>query len=166
MLLMFERGVTGRITQAVHGYAKANNKYMTGSTSSGLIQKKKAAIYSIWDVNNLYGWAMSQLLPAGGFEWVDLSLIMPDKIDSYTNCENEGYLLEVDVRYPNELHDLHNDLLFMCKKMVINGIEKLVPNFDDKRNYVVHIKALNPALSHGLILKKVHRVIKFNQVHC
>ena len=59
---------------------------------------------------------MSELLPTGGFEWVDPSQFMPD---SYAN---EGYLLEVDVRYPKELHDLHNDFLFMCKKMVISGI--------------------------------------------
>ena len=100
---------------------------------------------------------MIQLLPAAGFEWVDLSKFT---LDSY---ENEGYLLEVDIRYPKELHDPHNDLLFMCKKMVISGVEKLVPNLHDKRNYVVHIKALNQALSHGLVLGNVHRVIKFNQ---
>ena len=53
---------------------------------------------------------MSQLLPTGGFEWVDPSQLTPDKIDSYVN---EGYLLEVNIRYPKELHDLHNDLAFM-----------------------------------------------------
>ena len=51
----------------------------------------------------------------------------------------------------------------MCKKMVISWVEKLVPNLHDKRNYVVRIKALNQALSHGLVLGNVHRVIKFNQ---
>ena len=80
------------------------------------------------------------------------------------NCDNEGYLLEVDVRYPKELHDSHNDLLFMCEKMNISGVEKLVPDLNDKKNYIVHIKALNQALKHGLILEKVHRVIEFNQM--
>ena len=51
----------------------------------------------------------------------------------------------------------------MCEKMVINKIEKLIPNLYDKRNYVVHIKVLNQALKQGLILDKVHRVIEFNQ---
>ena len=67
---------------------------------------------------------------------------MPNKIDSYSNCENEGYLLEVTVRYPKETHNLHNDLPFMCEKMKINGVE----NLNDKKNYVVHIKALSQAL--------------------
>ena len=66
------------------------------------------------------------------------------------------YLLEVEVKYPKELHNLHNDLLFMCEKMKnINGVENLVPNLDDKQNYVVQINALNHALKQGLILEKV-----------
>ena len=60
---------------------------------------------------------------------------------------------------PKRLHDLHNDLPFMCEKMEINGVEKLVPNLRDKRNYVIHLEALNQALKHGLILEKVHQVI-------
>ena len=57
---------------------------------------------------------------------------MPNKIDSYAKCQNEGYLLEVAVKYPKELHNIHIDLLFMCEKMNINGVEKLVPNLNDK----------------------------------
>ena len=72
-------------------------------------------------------------------------------------------LVEADVRYPEELHNLHNDLPFMCEKMKISGVEKLVLNLNDKKNYVVHIKALNQALRHGLILEKVHQVIEFYQ---
>ena len=86
------------------------------------------------DANNLYGWAMIQKLPTGGFNWVDPSQFTPDNINFYANCENEGYLLEVDVRYPEELQDLHNDLSFMCEKIKINGVEKLVPNLNDKNN--------------------------------
>ena len=74
------------------------------------------------------------------------------------------YLLEVDVRYPKELHDLHNNLLpFMCEKMKINAVEKLVPELNDKKNYFNHIKVLNQALKHGLILEKVYCMIVFNQ---
>ena len=47
--------------------------------------------------------------------------------------------------------------------MKINGVEKLVPNLNDKKNYVVHIKVLNQAFKHRLILEKVHPVIEFNQ---
>ena len=77
------------------------------------------------DANNLYGWAMSQPLPTGGFRWVD---IKPDKISKLAKYKSKGYLLEVDVRYPKILHDSHNDLPFMCERMMINGVEKLIPN--------------------------------------
>ena len=53
------------------------------------------------DVNNLYGWAMSQALPTGGFRWAD---VHPDEISELVNRSDRGYLLEVDVAYPRELH--------------------------------------------------------------
>ena len=116
------------------------------------------------DANNLYGWAMSQPLPAGGFNWVnDLSRFAPEEIDRLAKRGSKGYLLGVDVRYPEGLHDLHNDLPFMSEKLKINKVEKLVPNLYDKKKYVIHIRALDQALKHGLVLKKVHWVIEFNQ---
>ena len=72
-----------------------------------------------------------------------------------------GYVLEVDVKYPREVHNLHNDLPFMCEKIRVNGVEKLVPNLHDKKKYVIHVKALKQALDHGLVLEKIHRVIQF-----
>ena len=74
-----------------------------------------------------------------------------------------GYLLEVDVLYPKKLHDLHNDLPFMCTKMRLNGVEKLIPNLYYKHKYIVHIRALKQALDHGLVLERIHRCIKFKQ---
>ena len=68
---------------------------------------------------------MSQPLPTGEFYWVD---IHPDEIEDLVNRNDKGYLLEVDMAYPRELHDYHNDLPFMCGRMNINGVEKLVPN--------------------------------------
>ena len=79
-----------------------------------------------------------------------------------SNC-GVVYVLEVDVKYPEELHDLHNDLPFMCEKIKVNGVEKLVPNLYEKKKYVVHIKALKQVLDHGLVLEKIHRVIQFKQ---
>ena len=110
------------------------------------------------NTSNLYGWVMSQPLPTGGFKWVT-----PDEIGGLVNSDNKGYLLEVDISYPKELHDLHNNLPFMCEKMKINGVEKLFPNLYNKKNHVIHIEAIDQALKHGLILKKVHRVIEFGQ---
>ena len=77
--------------------------------------------------------------------------------------KNKGYLLEVDVSYPRSLHNSHHDLPFMCEKMVIGGVEKLIPNLRDKKNYVIHIRALDQALKHGLVLERIHRAIEFNQ---
>ena len=61
---------------------------------------------------------------------------------------DKGHLLEVDVSYPRELHDSHNDLTFMCERMKINGVEKLVLSLRNKQNYVIHIKALDQVLKH------------------
>ena len=71
--------------------------------------------------------------------------------------------MEVDGEYPKELHENHNELPFLMERMKIGRVEKLVPNLKDKKGYVVHIKALDQALKHGLKLKKVHRVIEFQQ---
>ena len=84
-------------------------------------------------------------------------------VNELAKCEDHGYLLEVDVAYPRKLHDYHNDLPFMCTKMKINGVEKLVPNLYYKRKYVVHIKALKQAINHGLVPEKIHRAIEFKQ---
>ena len=160
MLLMFEKGIRGGITQAVHRYAKANNKYM-GKKSD---PEKSSSFLQYLYAKNLYGWAISQPLPTGGFKWVDdVSRFTPDEIGRLEKGGSKGYLLEVDVKYPKELHDLHNDLPFMCEKLKINKVEKLVPNLYDKKNYVIHIRALDQAFKHGLILEKVHRVIEFDQ---
>ena len=156
MLLMFEWGIIGGITQAVRKYTLANNKYMRDRFDP----KSESSYLQCLDVNNLYGWAMSQPLPTGGFKWADVN---PNEISELATRTDKGYLLEVDVSYPKELHNLHNDLPFMCERMEIYGVEKLVPNLRDKKNYVIHIQALNQALQHGLRLERIHRAIEFDQ---
>ena len=156
MLLIFERGIRGGITQSVHRYTSANNKYM-----GNLYDPNKESKYLQYlDTNNLYGWAMSQPLPTSKFEWVDIE---PNEIHKLAASKVKGYLLEVNVKYPTDLHDSHNDLPFMCERIEINGVEKLVPNLRDKKNYIIHIRALNQALKHGLIPERIHRAIGFNQ---
>ena len=156
MLLMVERGIRGGITQSVHRWAAANNPYM----GSEYNPSKPTRYLQYLDANNLYGWAMSQPLPTGGFKWVD---VHPDEIGELVNRSDRGYLLEINVAYPKELHDSHNDLPFMCGRMTINGVEKLVPNLYHKKRYVIHIGALDQALKHGLVLERIHRAIEFNQ---
>ena len=153
---MFERGIRGGITQAVHKYASANNGYMGDKFNP----KEDTTYLQYLDANNLYGWAMSQPLPTGGFKWVDVN---HNEISELATRTDKGYLLEVDVSYPKELHNPHNDLPFMCERMEINGVEKLVPNLKDKKNYVIHIQALNQVLQHGLRLDRIHRAIEFDQ---
>ena len=103
---------------------------------------------------------MSQPLQTCVFKWLDIQI---DEISELANLKNKGYLLEVDVSYPRSLHDSHNDLPFMCEMMVIGGVESLVPNLRDEKNYVIHIRALDQALKHGLVLERIHRATEFNQ---
>ena len=156
MLLMFERGIRGGITQVVHKYAAANNPYMGDKFD----HNEDTTYLQYLDANNLYGWAMSQPLPAGRFRWVDVN---PNEISELATRTDKGYILEVDVRYPKELHNPHNDLPFMCERIEINRLEKLVPNLRYKKNYVIHIRALAQALTHGLILIRIHQAIEFDQ---
>ena len=159
MLLMVENGIRGGITQAVKRYAKSNNKYM-----KDLYNPDEKGIYLQYlDANNLYGWAMVQNLPTHGFKWKKAGDFTPEKIDELVKKDKKGYLLEVDVKYPKELHENHNELPFLTERMKIGRVEKLVPNLKNKKGYLVHIKALDQALKHGLKLKKVHQVIEFQQ---
>ena len=112
------------------------------------------------DANNLYGWAISLPLPTRGFHWVN---VKPEDVSKLMNYSKKGYLLEVDFHYPRELHNYHNDLPFMCKCMVIGRVETLVPNLYYKKRYVIHIRALDQALKHGLVLEHIHRAIEFKQ---
>ena len=132
MLLMFEHRIRGSITQAVHCYASANNPYM----GSKFNPSEESSYLQYLDANNLYGWAMSQPLPTGRFRWVS---IKPNKVAKLAAHTNKGYLLEADVKYPRDLHDSHNDLPFMCERMEIGGVQKLVPNLHNKQNYIIHI---------------------------
>ena len=160
MLLMFERGIRGGITQSVHRWAAANNLYM----GSEYDKSKPTKYLQYLDANNLYGWAMSQSLPTGGFCRIKLGDRNPKTIvEELVEKKDRGYLLEVDVSYPRELHDSHNDLPFMCNRMKINGVEKLIPNLYYKRKYIIHIKALKQAIDHGLVLERIHRCIEFKQ---
>ena len=82
---------------------------------------------------------------------------------TYDENNDKGYIFEVDVKYPKRLHELHSDLPFLPERMEMNKCKKLVCNLYKKKKYVVHINTLKQALNHGLKLKKIHRVIEFNQ---
>ena len=107
---------------------------------------------------------MSQKLPVNGFKWVEkLSTFNEIVIKHYNENSDIGYFLEVDIDYPKELFNLHKDLPFLPEREKVNKVEKLICCIEDKEKYVIHIRVLKQALNHGLVLKKVHRVIQFNQ---
>ena len=107
---------------------------------------------------------MTEKLPVRGFKWVnDISKIEEDFVKDYNKNDNKGYILDVDVDYPSKLQNLRSDLPFLPERMIINNTKKLVCNLNDKKNCIVHINVLKQALYHGLKLRKVHRVIEFEQ---
>ena len=140
-------------------YAVANNKYMTNYDKN-----VKSSYLTYLNANNLYRWTISQKLPVIGFEWVKKLCKFDERlVKNYDENSNKGYFLEVDVEYPKNLFSLHSDLPFLPERKKIGKCNKLVCDIYGKKNCVAHVKALKQALNHGLILKKVHTVIQFNQ---
>ena len=159
MLIMFEEGTQGVMYQASYRYVKANNKYMND------YDKNIESSFIVYlDANKLYGYPMRKKLPVSDFKWIDdLSTFTENLIKSYDENSDKGYIFEVDVEYPKNLHKLHSGLPSLPERMKINNCTKLVCDIQDKENYPIHIVALKQALNHGLKLKKVHRVTEFRQ---
>ena len=185
MYEMIEKGLRGGITQVAKKKVEANNKYMGKSYD----KNKETSFISYLDATNLYGLAMSQKLPYKNLRW-ETALPTEEMILNYRD-DNRGYILEVDLEYPKELHDYHSDyplapeiinittdMLSDYQKDLYSKIysnekkeiqvkdektTKLILNLNDKDKYVVHIKTLKFYLQHGLKLKKVHRCIGFDQ---
>ena len=135
MLLTVEEGIRGGICHSIHRYAKANNKYMKNYDNN-----EESSNIQYLDANNLYGWAMSKKLPVNGFKWINNNetadhVINEDFIKNYNENDNKGYILEVDVKYPKRLHELHSDLPFLSERMKIDKCNKLVCNLFNKKKY-------------------------------
>ena len=153
MLLTVENGIRGCLCHKIFGFAKANHRYMKNYD-----ENKESSFLEYLDANNLHGWVMSEPLPVNVFDWMeDLSKIDGDFIKNYNKDGDKGCIFDVNIEYPKNLHDLHSDLLFLPERMKIDKCNKLVCNQYDKKNYTVHIRSLNQALNHGLILKKVRK---------
>ena len=156
---MVEKSIRGGICHSIYRYAKANKKYMKDYDKN-----KESSYIQYWDVNNSCGRTMLQKLPVNKFEWIkDTSQFNEDFIKNYKEESDEGHYLEADVQYFEKLLDFHNDLPFLPERMKIEKVDNLVANLHDKTEYVIHIGNLKQALNRGLVLKKVQRVIKFNQ---
>ena len=127
-------------------------------------KNKESPYLNYWDISNLYGWTMSQKLPVNSFEWIeDTPQFNENFIKSYNEKSDEGYFLKVDVQYSEKIYELHNDLPLLSKRKKLKTFETIVTNLHDKNEYVIQIRNLKQVLINGLILKKVHKRIKFNQ---
>ena len=150
MYLMIEKGIRGGVSSIMKRYSKANHKYLDD------YDPEKPSQHILYlDANNLYGWAMSKPLPYKNFEWI------PD--DKLEDWKSKPCILEVDLEYPKELHDLHNEYPLAPERLWVNKVEKLVPNLDDKTKYVLHHESLKMYLEMGLKLTKIHRGITFEE---
>ena len=107
---------------------------------------------------------MSQKLLLKYFKWVeDVSEPNEDFIKCYSDESDERYFLEVDVQYPENLHNLYYGLSLLPKRIKIKKVDKLLGNLHDNEEYILHIRNFKKALNYKLIFEKVHRVIKFKQ---
>lgn len=177
MYEMLESGIRGGISVISHRHAKANNPYMGSEYKSD----EPTSYISYLDANNLYGWAMSQPLPTGAFNWHQNPSSLTAE-DLHAVPDGTDMILEVDLEYPQELHDLHNDYPlaaesvesdasmwspYTARTAAVCGVEfkvshKLMPNLRKKVKYVVHRRNLLYYISKGLRLTHVHRAITFN----
>ena len=151
MLLMVEKGIKGDVSMISNRYGKANNKYMGNKFNSN----EPSKYIQYLDANNLYGWAMSKPLPTHGFEWMEENELK--------NWKNRSCILEVDLEYPESLHDLHNDYPLAPEQIEVNKVSKLIPDLGNKETYILHYENLKQYLSLGLKLTNIHRGIKFEE---
>ncbi|KAJ8939903.1 hypothetical protein NQ318_023244 [Aromia moschata] len=146
MFLFIERGIRGGVSQCCNRYAKANNKFMSSYNT-----KEISNYLMYFDVNNHYGWAMSQALPIENFENFNVHSV-PDDAD-------EGYILEVDVEYPETLHNLHKDIPLFPEHHTPpkSKLSKLLTTLYNKTRYVLLINAV-----YGKCMENVrkHRIVK------
>ena len=177
MYTYIERGIRGGVSQICHRYAK----YEAPPDDQ---HPGKYLMYL--DANNLYGHAMSQYLPVRCFEWMkdcDVALVSSETILAMSESAQSGMILEVDLEYPDCLHDQHRDFPLAPEHLTITSnmlsdyqksilqqnqtkhheSRKLVPNLYPKSHYIVHYINLKFYLSHGLKLTKIHRILRFQQ---
>ena len=177
MLLMTENGIRGGSSYIGCRESVANNKCLPDSFDES--QPSKFIAYL--DANNLYGWAMSEPLPVGEYKWMSRADIKKLRIRDLPDDDEYGYVFEVDLEYPAELHDRHNcyplavehvklteqHLSHTAKELLhgqrYSGVKKLVPNLNDKQRYVLHYRNLKLYMEQGLKLVRIHRVIRFRQ---
>jgi len=178
MVNMIQKGIRGGVSMISKKYAKANNPHVPDYNSN---EKKTWITYL--DMNNLYGTAMCERLPERGFRWLNERELKELDVMDIPDDSEVGYILEVSLDYPSQLHDLHseyplapetltvdNDMLSpytteLKTRLHLKGkpVPKLVPNLYNKSKYVIHYRNLKQYLQYGLVLQDIHRAICFQQ---
>ena len=170
MFQFIEKGMRGGVSYIANRYGKANNKYIKEYNENA---PSKYIMYL--DTNNLCDFQMSQYLPIGNFRWITDKEINKIDLGKYKTNSKKGLILEVDLEYLRELHDLHNDypvapekakvsknmLSRYCKKIAekykisIGQVNKLIPTLKTKEKHVLHYRNLQLYLDLGLNLTKL-----------
>ena len=156
MFRFFERQIRGGVASVFCRFSQANNKFQEDFDPTKL---SKFIVYL--DANSLYPTAMMQALPVGDFQWMTDSQLQD--WERISNSENTGCTLEVDLIYPQHLHDFHDDFPLAPEVLETNGFQKLIPNLRDKHKMVLDGRSLQLFLSLGMKLKKLHRGISFRK---
>ena len=191
--LMFEKAVLGGLSYIGHRKGNANNKHMGDAYDPN----KKSKYLMYWDANNLYGKAMTMPLAYKDFQWIDSKEWFELKDDAHNLAmvqalcqkpkqaggDHKGYIFEVDLDYPEKLHDKHRSFPLLPEQIRVveddysdyqhiaclatdskeSTVSKLIPSLRDKRKYVLDIRMLRFAMEQGLQLKKIHRAVQFTQ---
>lgn len=178
MYQMIEQGLRGGISVISHRYAKANNKYVDGYDET-----KPSSYITCQDANNLYGGAMVEALPTGDFRFDALVDENKNEAINADGDADEGFILKIDLDYPNKIHDAHNDYPLAAERVAVENdmlsdyakslkknmnmkgaiVEKLVPNLNSKKNYVIHYRNLQYYLKKGMVITKWHSILRFKQ---
>lgn len=162
MIHFFKKGIRGGISQCSERKCEANNKFLPNFNPN-----ETSTFIMYLDSTNLYGHSMSQQLPTGNFKWLSEEEISQFRLEDVSDDSDCGFVLEVDVDYPELVHDSHRDLPFLVENIIPPHSKlktsKLIPNLHNKKNYICHYRTIQQALRFGLVVTKTHKILSFSQ---
>ena len=179
MYFFIKRGIRGGVASIMHRLVEDVNIPEMGKLYNSEKPRKEIAAF---DCVNLYGLALCRALPKGNFRWLTAEEIRNFTTEQINDVSKVGYILSVDLDYPDKLHDLHDMLPFCPEKTCIppaewseytlrqglalndtKSTEKLIPHLKKRIDYVIHGEHLKYCLKKGLVLKKIRRILAFDQ---
>ena len=159
MHIFFEKGARGRISYISNSYSKANKKYLKS------YDPKQELKHICLDAKNVYVYGMSNFFPTNRFKYIDAKQF---DLNKYTSKSSKGYVLDVYLEFPKELQELHINYPLApdkieTKREMLSEYQLNIADLYNKEKYVFHYENLTLYLRLGLTLKKIHRVLEFNQ---